>query len=465
MFHDPDFLPFVPREKPRLRSSFGNYLENWPPAGYREDIFSFRGFWPFIPKTVYLTDPDLIEEMLVTRAEFFTRDYITTRSLAAPVGRTSLFFAEGAEWKWQRRATAPTFRHENLLALVPTFSRCAEAQAREWRALPANSRIDAMEATSRTTFSVMEQALLGAQGMLDREKFLDALRITLAGVSWTRILALFSLPRGTPFPGAKRVAQSIRYLYDEVDRLYAARRASVVTGDDILSRLLAARDPETGRAMTDGEITGNMNGFLIAGHETSAVALGWALWLLAKDQASQERVRREVLEIAGSDSIDPNTVEKLPFTRQVVLEAMRMFPPAAVVARQPREDTTLGPYKVSRKDPIYVALWCLHRHEKYWDEPHGFDPDRFAPEKVKARPRYAYLPFGAGHRICIGMSFAMLEMVAMLGTFVREFHFGTVPGHRLELDMAFTTRAKGGLPLLLEPREGVQRARSVADAA
>ena len=202
--------------------------------------------------------------------------------------------------------------------------------------------------------------------------------------------------------------------------------------------------------MTDSELTANLYTFLLAGHETSAVALGWSLWLLAKDQASQDRLREEVALTAGAREIGPGEVEKLAFTRQVIQESMRLFPPAAMIGRQPREDTTLGPYRVSKHEPIYVAIWCLHRHEKLWEEPNAFDPNRFAPEKVKARHRCAYLPFGAGPRICIGMGFATLEMTAILATLIRDFRFKTAPGHRIELDMSFTTRPKGGLPLLIE---------------
>ena len=130
---------------------------------------------------------------------------------------------------------------------------------------------------------------------------------------------------------------------------------------------------------------------------------------------------------------------------------MRLFPPAPGFARQPLEDLTLGPCEFSRGDVIVVPIWCLHRHEKIWDEPMGFDPDRFAPDAVKARHRYAYMPFGAGPRICLGMSFAMLEMTTLLASFVRAFRFTTVPGHRVAIDARFTTRPKGGMPLLIEP--------------
>ncbi len=452
MFYDADFMPFEPLTFPSIRANLRNFLENWPPAAYREGLVRLPGLWPLIQRTVLLTDPDCIEEMLVARAEDFLRDKMTVRSLLGPINRDSLFFAQAVDWKWQRRAVSSVFRHENLLALVPTFAGCAKAQAEEWRASAGAGPIDAMRAMSRTTFAVIEQAVLGANALLDREKFLAALAPVLASVGWRRVLALVGLPPNwIPHPGYFKAQAAAAYLYDTSARLLAERRACGKEHNDILQLLLSARDPETGRTMTDSELIANLYSFLVAGHETSAVALGWSLWLLAKDQESQNRLRQEVGTIAGADEIGPQTVEKLVFTRQVIQEAMRLFPPAAAIGRQPREDTALGPHKVYKREPIYVATWCLHRHEKLWDNPNGFDPDRFSPEKVKARHRYAYLPFGAGPRICVGMGFAMLEMVAILATLVREFHFATVPGHRVTLEPNFATRPKGGLPIIVAP--------------
>lgn len=458
MFHDPDFLPFTPRETPSFRASAHNFLENYPPAAYREDFISLGGLWPFVPKTHYLMNPEWIEDLLVARADDFRRDFLTVRTMSGPINRESLFFVEGSDWKWQRRAVAPAFRHENLLALVPTFAECANAQACEWREASAEP-IDVMRAMSNTTFAVIERAVLGAPADFDRDKFLAALTPALASMGWRRLVALFGLPPNwMPHPGFFKARAGAAYLRAETAKLLEQRRAARSERRDIAALLLSAKDPESGRVMTDDELIANLYGFLIAGHETSAVALGWSLWLLAKDQASQQRVRDEVARVVGDDDIGPDTVEQLAFTRQVLQEAMRLFPPAAAIGRQPREDTTLGRHKIPKNEPVYVLLWCLHRHEKLWDEPHGFDPDRFAPEQVKARHRYAYLPFGAGPRICVGMGFALLEMATILATLVRAFRFETVPGHRLELAPTFTTRPKGGLPLLIRPIRAAARA-------
>ncbi len=447
MFHDPDFTPFTPNERRSWRSTKRNFLENWPPSAYREDYFTLDGVRLLVGRTHYLTDPELIEEMLITRAESFTRDFITVGALSSTINQDALFFVEGADWKWQRRALAPAFRHESLLALTPTFVDCAKAQADAWRCAPQAAPVDVMNAMSNVTFAVIEKAVLGVTGAFDRGKFVAAMRESFAGVSWQRIFALLRLPTWLPFPGSSKINRNMRYLYNETARLLAARRASGVETQAIIDRLLAAKDPESGRSMTDAELIANLYGFLVAGHETSAVALGWSLWLLAKDQASQERVRDEVRAIADDSDISDDTIENLQFTKQVIQESMRLFPPAAAIGRQPREDMMLGPHIISKSEPVYVALWALHRHEKLWDEPNAFDPDRFAPEKVKTRHRCAYMPFGAGPRICVGMGFAMLEMTAILATLVRDFRFVPVAGHRIELAPDFTTRAKGGLPL------------------
>ncbi|PWB82293.1 MAG: cytochrome P450 [Methylocystaceae bacterium] len=466
MFHDPDFLPFTPREKPSFRATVRNFLELYPPAAYRERFFVLRGFRPLVAKTNILIDPELAEEMLITRADEFPRDVLTVRLLSGPINRDSLFFAEGAEWKWQRRAVAPAFRHENLLALVPTYAECARAQIEEWRDAPAGEPVDVMRAMSNTTFSVIERAVLGASASFDRERFLANLGVALGSIGWRRLVALLGLPPNwTPHPGYFRATAAARRLRDATVRLLEERRAESSERRDILGLLLSAKDPESGRVMTDSELVANLYGFLVAGHETSAVALGWSLWLLAKDQASQQRLRDEVARVAGEEKIGPETVERLVFAKQVLQEAMRLFPPAAAVGRQPREDTMIGPYKLPKNEPVFVLLWCLHRHEGLWDEPHAFDPDRFSPEQVKARHRYAYLPFGAGPRICIGMGFALLEMATILAELVRAFRFDTIPGHRLELAPSFTTRPKGGLPLILTPLTGARAKAARAEPA
>lgn len=449
MFHDPDFTPFQPAERPSYATAVRNYLQNWPPASYREGFSTLPGVWKSSAPAVFLTDPALIQEVLVDRAEHFTRARISARAFSALMDPASLFLAEGADWRWQRRAAAPAFRHENLLALVPIFAQCANAQADEWRATGADV-VDVHKAMTRTTFDVIRQAVLGDPGALDRDAFLAALSSAFGGFSWQALFAAFGLPRWTPHPGYFKMRAAVARLNAEAARIIAARRAAVAERRDVLGLLLSARDPETGRVMSDGELGSNLFTFIAAGHETAAIGLAWTLWLLAKDQATQDRVREEVERIAGARDIGPEDVDRLVFTQQVVQESLRLFPPAPALTRQAKEDTRIGPHQISRKSSVFVAIWSLHRNERLWEQPAAFDPDRFAPEKAKARHRFAYLPFGGGPRVCIGMSFAMLEMTTILATLARDFRFTTVPGFRPEVAPNITLRPKDGLPLRVE---------------
>ncbi|ATQ69587.1 MULTISPECIES: cytochrome P450 [Methylosinus] len=452
MFHDPDLMPFTPRARPSLRVAAFNQIENWPAETYREAHATMRGVFPLLAPTLLIADPTLIEEALVARAEAFERDRFQTRALTNDVNRASLFFAEGADWRWQRRAAAPAFRHDNLLALVPTFARCGADLAKEWRRANDGAVRDVAPEMSRLTFDIILRAVLGAGATrLDERRFLEALAPSLASVGWRFLYARIGLPEAVPYPGSRRVARSIAWLHDATKELIAHRRQEAGESKDILALLLSAQDPETGRVMSDDELLSNLYTFMVAGHETSATTLAWALWLIAKDQATQERLRAEVSAVVGAREIGAQDIEKLGFARQVLNEAMRLFPPAIGVGRAPREDMTLGPLRLRAGQLLIVASFCVHRHEKLWDEPHGFDPERFSPERAKARHRCAFLPFGAGPRICIGMNFAMIEMIVLLASLVRDFRFHTTPGHRMMLGTNLTLRSRTGLPLAITP--------------
>ncbi len=451
MFHDPDFLPFKPRERPSLRAAATNMIENWPPEAYRDGHAVMRGIWPLLRETLLLTDPVLIEDVLLTRAEKFRRDRFQNRALSNVANRESIFFAEGANWRWQRRAVSPAFRHESLLALVPTFSDCAQAQAEKWRRMGEAMVVDVAPAMSQVTFAIILQAILGPGAeSLDRQKFLSALNPALSTTAWRFLYARIGVPEALPFPGSRETAASVRWLHEATARLVAHRRRETTDSNDLLALLLSARDPETGREMSDEELISNLYTFMVAGHETSATALAWTLWILAKDQDAQERLRAEVESVVGARDVSAEDVDRLIFLRQTLQEAMRLFPPAIGVGREPRENVTIGPLDLAEGELVIVASWCVHRHAMIWDDPHGFDPDRFGPDKAKARHRCAFLPFGAGPRVCVGMSFAMIEMVVILATLIRAFRFKTIAQHRISLATNLTLRSRNGLPVSLE---------------
>jgi cytochrome P450 len=230
-----------------------------------------------------VSDPDIIQELLVDKAEAFGRDPTTRRSFAPVIGNTALFLAEGADWRWQRRAVAPIFRHETLLSFVPVFAAMAQRQVERWRKADRTVPTDAAAAMTRTTFEIIVEAMLGGSANLDADRYSRALTDNFGTIPWHIIYVMFSIPEWMPYPHRRRAMRSRDFLHRDIRRIVAARHFSQSSKPDLLNLMRAAHDPETGRTMSDDEIVANLLTFITAGHETAAVALTWVLWLLAKD--------------------------------------------------------------------------------------------------------------------------------------------------------------------------------------
>lgn len=453
MYTDPDLIPFEPPARPLglrgLPLTFRNYIETIPRSAYEQGVTDLGRTRRDI---ILVAEPDLIGEILVGKADAVLRDPVTRRAFAPAIGAKSIFLAEDADWRWQRRAVAPIFRHEMLMSFVPIFTAMAQRQVEQWRTNGGTQQVDAAAAMTRTTFDIIVDALLGGTANLDAESYSRALSQSFNTIPWQIIYVLFSLPDWLPYPGRRRAYRARDFLRQDLLRIVAARRAAPSTHGDLLDSLLAARDPETGRSMSDQEAVNNLLTFIIAGHETTAVALSWTLWLLAKDQESQQRVFEEVVAVAADAPIIAPHIEQLSFCRQVIQEAMRLYPPAPGIGREAKTAFELGGRPIKAGTRIHIPVFALHRNVRLWKRPNAFDPDRFAAEPVKARSRYAYLPFGGGPRICIGAGFAMLEAAAILATLVRALRFAPVAGHKPKPVARVTLRPAGGMPLLVTDR-------------
>jgi cytochrome P450 len=395
----------------------------------------------------WVTRPDLVEEVLLT--DRFDKTDVEKRVLGGSLG-DGVLTAKGAHWRWQRRAMAPMFRHQEILTYVPEMSGAAEALADTWRR--DGRRIRAVDADMiDVTFDVIARTML--QGGVPAEAALIKREGTayLANSSWELAWTLLKLPTWLPHPATYTMRRAARRLRRAVGDIVSRRRAEGADSRDLLGRLLAARNPETGEPMDHEHVVSNLLTLLEAGHETTARALTWTLYLLARAPEWQERVRAEVTAVAGAAPIEPAHLPQLAITERVVKEAMRLYPPAPVISRMPIADTVLGGKPIKARSQVVIPIYAIHRHRKLWSDPDRFDPDRFLPEREKAIPRAQYMPFGAGPRICIGMSFALVEAVALLATFVRAARFDWDGRHLPEPISRVTLRPKGGMPLMVEP--------------
>ncbi len=439
-----------PPEKPlRLRRALLTYVRNplrvLSRPVYEEPIVVFE---PSPNRfLVWVTRPDLVEQVLLSDA--FEKTDVERRVLGGSLG-DGVLTARGAHWRWQRRAMAPMFRHQEILAYVPEMAGAAEALVGRWR--HDGTRIRAIDADMiDVTFDVIARTML--KGGVPAEAALIKREGTayLANSSWELAWALLKLPTWLPHPATYTMRRAARRLRSAVGDIVSRRRAEGGESNDLLGRLLAARHPDSGEPMDDELIVSNLLTLLEAGHETTARALTWALYLLARASEWQERVRAEVQSVVGSEPIGPAHLPRLAVTERVVKEAMRLYPPAPVIVRTARADTRIGDSAVRTGAQVVVPIYAIHRHRKLWHDPDRFDPDRFLPEREKAMPRTQFMPFGAGPRICIGMSFAEVEAVALLAAFVRAASFDWDGRHLPEPISRVTLRPQGGMPLLVTP--------------
>ncbi len=447
-------LLFVPPQQPLtgfpwLRTVLRNPIEAWPAGVYREPIFTARVLGRDV---VFVMAPDLVREVLVTASDSFDKGELSRRTLAPALG-DALLTAEGEHWRWQRRAAAPTFRPDAMAPYFPAMQTAIERRLAHWSALAAGTTIDIAHEMMRTTFDAILDAMLTGRHSMDADPVERAITDYLSSVAWVTVVTMLRLPSWMPFPGRLRTELARRFL----------RRAARAAAEDarrspgqsrLIASLAQASDPATGRAMNDVDLADNFLTFLTAGHETTALALAWTWYLLALHPETQQRVLAEVRDVAASRPLAYEDVARLDLTRRVIEESMRLFPPAPVIVRRALTDVAIGDYQARKGTDVYVPVYAIHRHERLWRDPNAFDPDRFAPERVAARHRFAYLPFGAGPRICIGSSFAMTEAVAILASLIRGYRLSLPAGYAPRMAVRVTLRPAGGLMMELRRRSG-----------
>ncbi|SDO14593.1 Cytochrome P450 [Lutimaribacter pacificus] len=396
-------------------------------------------------------DPDAIRRILLERLDDYPKSDVTKNLLRPAIGE-SLFIAEGAHWRWQRRAAAPVFSHRNVMNLAPIMTRAAEAACD--RVAGAGPRaVNMADEMVRATFDVISDVTFSGDGGFDRDAVHRAIDAYIAEAGKVSLFDVLGFPDWVPRPGRIMSGAALREMKSVADRAIDNRRDARRDGvPDLLDLLLDGEDPETKRRMDTGELRDNLLTFIVAGHETTALTLAWSLYLCAFDQGVQDRARTEARAVLGDRAATGEDVANLPFVRQIVDEALRLYPPAGIISRSAQKPDTLCGREVRPGDIVMIPIYALHRNRVLWEDADAFRPDRFADRK--AIPRYAYLPFGDGPRICIGASFALQEAVIVLATLLARYRFAPVPGKAPKPVMILTLRPEGGVWLTAEPVAG-----------
>ena len=420
-----------------------NPLRSLPRAVYTEPLVSYGRKRPLV---AWVTGPELLEHVLVKNTDIFVKTRLDKRVLKPVVGE-GLLTADGDHWRWQRKLASPLFRPSDVLDYVPTMVEAANEQIARWRAKGV-AHVSAIDHDmTETTFAVIARTVLA--GIDEREG--DEIKRTghayIDPIMWSVAAALLLLPEKLWHPGKRKMQLAAAEGRACVQRLLDKRRAAGIDGDDLVARMLRAKHPETGVAMTDEQLIDNLATFLLAGHETTAKALTWTLYLLARSPEWQERARTEIAEVTCGAPIAAQDMPRLAVTQRILKESMRLYPSVPAMTRVNRVATNLGDLNLPSPTLIVIPVFAVHRHEALWDDPGRFDPDRFVPEREAKHQRMQFMPFGVGPRVCIGASFAMTEATVVLATLLQSARFGWDGQHAPEPISRVTLHPKGGMPL------------------
>jgi len=431
------------------RAARRNVLELIPAAAYREPVLSGgRGAgW------IMLCEPEAVERVLKTREPAYPKSAVTLR-LMSPRRGDNIITTGRETWRWQRRAMAPVFAPRALAeGSGPAMTAAADA-ACAGLAARAPGIVDLYPAMVGATCDVICDIALSGREALDRPALARAIDRYVDRIARVSFLDLAGVPNWVPRPG--EVLDRSRARMDRMaDAVIEARLARGPSDPpDLLDLMIAAQDPETGRTMSRLQLRNNLLGLLFAGHETTALALTWALYLLALDRDAQDRAAAEAREVIGDGPARAEHADRLSYVRQVVEEALRLYPPAGFMTRTAAEEDELAGRRVAKGATVILPIYAMHRHEALWERPGVFDPDRFAPEASAARHRYAWLPFGAGPKVCIGASLAMMEAQIILATVLARYEVAVPPGFTPDPRMWFTLRPGTGMPLTVTVRPG-----------
>jgi cytochrome P450 len=393
-----------------------------------------------------LSRPAFVEHILAKNQDNYVKAF-TYRPLRAVLG-DGLVTSEGGIWRRHRRVVQPMFSRRQVAGFAPQMRAGVRYRIEAWDALPDGSVVEMAGQLSTLTLDVVGRALFGSELVAKTSRMVPAMRRMQKGVSLASFFPYLWTPAGT-----RRIVRATRGFWGTLDaidapvrELIARRRTASKPGDDLLGLLMAARD-EDGSQLSDDEVRDEATTFMLAGHETTAVALGWSLALLSAYPAARERLEAEA--DAAPDELGAEDIDKLAWTQAVVSEAMRLYPPAWTIERDALADDEIDDVRIPAGSTVATPPFLVHRHPDTWPNPEGFDPTRFL--NGEERHRYAYIPFGGGRRACVGAGFAQLEAVLVLAAIARRYRFDLIGGMPLPAT-GVTLRPGTRLPMRLTRR-------------
>lgn len=397
---------------------------------------------------VMFSNPDHIHEILVKQAGKLHKDadYTDPKAGLARFVGTGLLTSDGEFWKRQRKLAAPALHTKRIEAYADTMVAYSLRMLEAWA---DGEQRDIAHEMMTLTLAIVAKTLFNADVQGDSERFAEAMKVI------QEFNGSFSLlPDWLPTPTRLRVNRVSRELDEIVYRLIRERRANPADQGDLLSMLLLAVD-EDGSGMTDKQVRDEMLTLFLAGHETTANTMNWTWMLLAQYPEVEAKLHEELDRVLAGDVPTLADLKRLPYTEMVIKESLRLYPPAWGIGRVTMEDVEIGGISLPKGTVIGASFHRVHHDPRWWDAPEVFQPERFSAENEPNIPKYAYVPFGGGPRVCIGASFAMMEACLLLATIAARYQLRMLPGHKVHPEARITLYPRDGLPMRLIQRETI----------
>jgi cytochrome P450 len=427
-------LPFVGNMLELLRDPLAFVLSLQREHG---DVVPFKVAGKTI---VQLSSPEHIKYVLQENHKNYGKQTVVWDALRDFLGE-GLLTSEGDFWLRQRRIAQPAFHRQRVASFAPLFSELAAETIEKW---PRGKPFDVASEMMTLTLRIVGRALLSTDPVTEAGEIGKAVAVTLAFPD-RRMKIPVRVPLSVPLPMHRKFIAARGVLDRIVYRIIAERRRTGEDRGDLLSMLMLAEDADTGERMNDEQLRNEVMTIFVAGHETTSSALSWAIYLLSKHPEVRRTMTREVRDVLGDRTPTLDDLAKLPYLKQVFNEAMRLYPPAWITGRHAVAADEIGGIKISAGTIVQVSPYVTHRHPAHWPNPEGFDPDRFAPELVKSRAQHAYIPFGAGPRLCIGNQFALMEAHVILAMIAQRATLDLVPGQTIVPAPSITLRPRDGI--------------------
>jgi cytochrome P450 len=391
------------------------------------------------------SDPHLVERVLVTDAKYYVKHF--GARAYKPVLGNGLVTSEGDVWLRQRRLSQPSFLKQRVQSYAPLMAELTKKMLDQWQ---PGSDVDVHFEFSSLTSAIALKTLFDLDDAGDRERFTACLRESFTLMS-ARLRHIIKLPAWISIGSNRKLNRVVKELYSVVDGFIAAGRARKEPGDDLLSRLIAARDDD-GSRMSDRQLRDEMMTLYLAGHETTALTLSWSWYLISQHSDVEEKLVAEWNQVLAGRIPTPEDLPNLPYTEAVLTEAMRVYPPVYLIGREATRDLELGGYRVKKGYTIFMSQWVNHRDPRYFPDPERFFPDRWENGLAARIPKFAYYPFGGGPRICIGNTFALMEAAIILAAVGQKYRFTLKPDARIGFNPQITLLPACGIPATLSRR-------------